>query len=294
MVRLQPLRAALARLVPDTVAVRRKYRKRNGCWPDLRGPRDFTEKLCWLKLNYVTDLQRQCADKIAVRDYVTDVVGPHILVSELARLECTDDLVPEAFGAAKFVAKTTHDSGGVVICRDRDGFDWAAARAKLSWHLGRDYYWHARERVYKGMKRRILVEEYLAPADESPLRDTKFWCIHGKVVLIEALAVTFTGMSQGASRQVFFDRDWQPVDVQRVHPAPDVLPSSPVQLAQMIEIAEALSTPFPFARIDLFDVDKSVYFGEITFYPSGAHIRFRPDAAERQFGDMLKLPTASR
>ena len=252
-----------------------------------------SEKLCWLKLNHCTPLHEQCTDKLAVRDYVADRIGGDYLIPRLAVLERAADLRPETVGAPVFVAKATHDSNSVRVCRDRDSFDWPRARTFFRQRLRQNWYWEAREPAYRNIPPRILVEALLPSTPQQPLLDYKFWCLAGRVELIEVARMGLVAGAEGGRtevRQLFFGRDWTRRDVARQYPPIDGPVPRPERLDEMVAVAERLSAPFPFCRADLYEAEGRVRFGELTFYPSACYVRFRPDAEERRLGDLLALP----
>ena len=285
------LRRRATRLLPDERVVRSQYVKENGHAPDLITPRDLSEKLCWLKLNYCTPLQEQCADKLAVRSYVAETIGAEYLIPLIGTFDRASELRREAIANESFVLKVTHDSGGVMVVEDRGKHDWAEARAFFRRRLRQNYYYETRERVYRDVAPRILVEELLRP-DEGPLLDYKFWCFHGRVELVQNAIIP-----SGSAKQryhTYYDRDWRKLPVRRQYdPVPYDVPR-PKLLDEMIAVAERLSAPFPFCRTDLYLIGDRIWFGELTFYPSGGHVKFRPDSEERRLGDLLTLPAPTQ
>lgn len=295
-----PLRKRLARLVPARIAVARSYRRKNpGHRPDLRHPRDWSEKLCWLKLHGHTPLHARCADKLEVRGYVADRAGEEVLIPLLFHTDDAEAVTPGAIPARQFVLKTTHDSGGVVICRDRDGFDWARARDFLRWRMGINYYWNGREPGYRHLTPRVMAEALLPSAPGTALQDYKLWCFHGRVEMIQVMSTHAAfgadgfegvrGAGDGVS-DAFMSRDWARLPYVLNKPPMPRDPARPRTLERMIALAEALSSPFAFVRVDLYDSGGQPWFGEMTFFPSAGTSRFRDPAVERRLGDLITLP----
>ncbi len=276
----------LERALPDRLAVEEQYRRRNGFRPDLVTPRDLSEKICWMKLHGMTALHRQCADKVAVRDYVRDCMGDGLLAREILVTDDPADLDPERIPDRRFVAKANHDSGTILICRDRDRFDWAAAREKARQGLARDFSQRYREKQYQGIKPRILVEEFIESDDGGDLEDFKIFCFHGEPVLVQVDRDRFVG-----HRQAFFDPHWRRLPVRRAYPAVEGAVPRPDQLGEMLDAAATLSRPFPFCRVDLYAAQGRIWFGELTFTPDAGLGRFHPPSFERQMGDLLDLDT---
>lgn len=144
--------------LPDRLYVRRQYEEIVGTRLDLDHPETLSEKIQWLKLRDATPLHTRCADKIGARDYVRELRGGDHLIPALLITDRLSDVAPKRIGAERFVAKTNHDWGGVVICRDRASFDWAAARRKLRSHLRRRFWKVNRELAYKDIAPAIIVE----------------------------------------------------------------------------------------------------------------------------------------
>jgi hypothetical protein len=275
----------LWRVLPDRWVVAHQYRLRNGRWPDLRDPRGYNEKILWLKLHDVTPLHTRCADKIAVRDYVAERWGADILTPALLISHDVEDLRPEAVTAERFVVKTNHDQGGVFICRDRAAFDWAGVRRQIARRMRHSPYDNLRERQYKDIRPGIIVEQFLEADGPEGLVDYKFNCFGGRPRFVQVNIGR-----QGNHVQLFYDLDWRKLPCWRTYP--DITPDAarPPNLARMVEIAAALSAPFAFARVDLYDLGHAIRFGEITFHPGGGLKLFHPPEWERRIGDMLDLP----
>lgn len=276
-------RAALRRVLPPSWFLKRIYLRKTGAPLDLRNPRDFSAKLQWLKLYGHTPLHTVCADKIAVRAHVAAQGLGHLLVPALLETHDPGDLRPERVRANRFVAKTNHDSGGVIVCRDAAAFDWEAARRSLAARMRRNFYYVNFEPQYRDIRPGVLVERLLGDG-RGDLPDYKLFCFNGRVGLIQIDADRSV-----RHRQAFFDRDWRRMPVRRFHPQIEGDPPAPAGLATMIDAAETLAAPFRFCRVDFYDVEGRVWFGEITFHPSSGYFRFQPPEWERRIGDMLDL-----
>ena len=160
--------------MPDKSYLSLVFRLSLGYWPDFENPKTFNEKLNWLKLYDRKPLYTQLVDKYAVREYIAEKIGEQYLIPLVGGPwnsvdEIDFDALPE-----QFVLKTTHDSGGVVICRDKSSFDVEAAKARLAGHLKREYFWGKREWPYKNVKPRIIAEKYMVDSEDAELRDYKF------------------------------------------------------------------------------------------------------------------------
>ncbi len=272
-------------LLPDRRCIERQYRSFVGEPLNLEQPRLLGEKVQWLKLHDVTPLHTICADKIRAREFVRERVGDEHLIPALLVSDTPDDVNPDTIRAERFAAKCNHDWGGVVLCQDRERFDWTAARAKLSRHFRTPFWKMFRERAYKGIVPGIIVETLLQSADGGLPRDYKFFCFHGEPVMIQVV----DGRG-GSPTWTMYDLDWTILPIRRRgRPRSDTAHDQPESLARMLDIAAALSTPFRFCRVDLYDAGGRIYFGEIAFYPEAGYRPFEPLEIERELGDRLRL-----
>lgn len=254
---------------------------------NLKKPTTFNEKLQWLKLYDRNPLYTKLVDKYAVKDYVASVIGREYIIPTIAVWDKVED-IDLSMLPNQFVLKTTHDSGGVCICRDKDSFDFENAKEKLDHSLHYDYYKLAAEWPYKNVYRRIMAEEYLEPApDVKDLFDYKFFCFDGEVKFFK---IDFNRQSN--HRANYYDRDGEliPFGEEVYPPEPDKKIEIPSNLQEMIKLAERLSQGMHFCRIDLYNIKEKVYFGEITLYPAGGFGRFSPDNYDEFIGNMLTLP----
>jgi hypothetical protein len=287
------LRRRFLRAVPDGVFVPWQYRVHNGRPADLRAPRDLSEKLCWMKLHYMTPLQVQCSDKLRARDYVAATVGADKLVPLIMTTQRVEDVNPSRITQDKFVVKANHDSGGVFLCNGRESFDWEQVRRLLCQRLRQNFYYETRERVYRDIVPSILVEEHLGTFSDEPVVDYKLWTFGGRAEFFQISKFVKENNRTVGNFHLFLDRDWQKLPIKKHMPLLEVAPPRPGGLDALIETAEALAAPFPFCRVDLYHVAGQVWFGELTFYPSGGFTRFSPDDWERRLGDLVPLPEAN-
>lgn len=266
---------------PDRIAVEDSYFEAMGRRPDLKAPKRYTEKLQWQKLYDHNPLYHTLVDKAAVKPYVASLIGEEHIVPTLAiwdRAEDVDwDSLPE-----KFVLKCTHDSGSALVCTDKASFDREAATRHLSRCLRRRYWIRDREWAYKGVRPRIIAEAYIG----ENIRDYKFFCFNGRP---EVMFVASDRASASEETKFdFFDMEWKRLDIRNGHPNSAVPPSRPEHFEQMRELAAALSRGMMQVRIDFYEIDGRVYFGEYTFYHWGGLVPFEPDSADEWMGDFEK------
>lgn len=253
----------------------------------LDNPKRFTEKIQWLKLYNKSAECTMMADKFAVKKYISDTLGEQYVIPLLGVYERFDDIVfselPE-----QFVLKTTHDSGGPVICKDKSTFDIEEAKKKLSGRLKINYFYKGREYPYKNIPPRIIAEQYMED-EYGELRDYKFFCFNGFVKIFKIDSGRY---SHHQANYYNTQREYLPFGESHFKfSPPNGDPQFPENLDEMIGMAETISKKFPFVRVDFYNVKGKIYFGEITFHPAGGLDRFVPDEWDFILGDMLSLPT---
>ena len=271
----------------DEEFIKKKYRSVFGKYPDLKSPKTYNEKLQWLKLYDRKDLYTTLVDKFAVKSYVAAIIGEQYIIPTLGvfdRFEDIDfDKLPE-----RFVLKCTHDSGGLVICKDKSKLDKDKARETINASLKNDYYLHSREWPYKNVPRRIIAEEYLVDESGYELKDYKFFCFDGNV---RALLVASDRIVEGEKTKLdFFDADFNHLALERGHSNSGKTIKKPEGFEEMKRLAEKLSEGFYHLRVDLYNINGKIYFGELTFFPAGGMTKFEPEKWDTIFGDWLVLP----
>ena len=281
------LRRAMG-LLPDEMFIRLNYLRRMKQWPDLKNPTTYNEKLQWLKLHDRQPLYTQLVDKYAVRRFVAERIGGEYLIPLVGGPwdsfdEIDFDALPE-----KFVLKCTHDSGGLLICRDKRALDREKARRRISQSLQQNFYYHNREWPYKDVQPRIIAEAYMEDASTSELRDYKFFCFGGEPKMLFVASDRQTAGEE--TKFDFFDMDYNHLDLRNGHPNAAVPPEKPVQFGLMRELAQKLSQGIPHVRVDLYEVNGRVYFGEMTFYHWSGMVPFDPPEWDERLGSWIRLP----
>ena len=256
---------------------------------NLDNPQKYTEKLQWLKLYDHRPEYTTMVDKYAVKQYVADRIGAEYVIPLLGVWERVEDIDFDSL-PNRFVLKTTHDSGGLVICKDKSQLDIRAAKKKLAYFLKRKYYDYNREWPYKNVKPRIIAEEYMEDDTYKELRDYKFFTFGGvpKVLYIAQ------GRGKGEPTVAdFFDMDFNHLPFTIDHDMADVPPAKPECFELMKELAAKLSDGTPQLRVDFYEVNGKVYFGEMTFFHCSGLAPFHPEEWDRIFGDWVILPEKS-
>lgn len=256
---------------------------------NLMHPETYNQKLQWMKLNYRVPDEWKLVDKAEVKSIVAEQIGEEHVIPTLGVYNSLEDIdfdgLPESF-----VLKCTHDSGGVVLVKDKSSFDEAAAREKLQRTMNRNYFYSGREPHYRHIKPRIIIEPYLEDQARGQLLDYKFFCFDGEV---RALFVA-SDRASGHVKFDYFDAEFKPLHIRQPYPNSSVLPIKPDRYEQMLELSRKLSKGHPHVRVDLYEINGKVYFGELTFYHFGGTQPFRPSKWDQTFGDWLTLPKPMR
>lgn len=259
---------------------------------NLKQPKTFNEKLQWLKINDRKPLYTSLVDKYEAKIFAADIIGEDHVIPTLGVWERVEDIDFDAL-PDQFVLKCTHDSGGLVICRDKSKLDKDGARKKIERCMKRNYYWSSREWPYKNVNPRILAEEYMDDENAvAGLTDYKFFCFNGvpKMLYVSqgledhaTASISFYDME---GREMPFHRDdFKPIEGEMVLPA---------NFAAMKETAAemAKSVGSPFVRIDLYSVRGQMYFSEVTFSPCSGMLPFEPKEWDQKLGEWIDLGNA--
>ena len=273
--------------LPDEVYLKVAYKALMGKSLNLERPTTYNEKLQWLKLYDRRPEYTDMVDKFAVKRVVAQQIGEQYVIETLGLWDRFEDIdfstLPD-----KFVLKCTHDSGGLVICRDKAKLDLNAAREKIERSLKRNYFWQGREWPYKNVKPRIIAEKYMEDSSTQELRDYKFFAFNGEA---KVLFVATERNNPGEETKFdFFDMDYNHLDIKNGHPNAAITPQKPEQFELMRELSEKLSRGIPQLRVDFYEVNGRVYFGELTFFHWGGMKPFDPPEWDEIFGSWLTLP----
>lgn len=276
----------LTDFIPDSVMIRMQYKLATGRRLNLKTPKRFTEKLQWYKLYYRDPLMTQCVDKYEVRKYVSSRGYEEILIPEFGVFDSSNDIDFEVL-PNRFVLKTSNGSHTNLFCNDKSRLDINAARKSLDYWLTKKTVKAGREWPYYNVKPRIICEKYLENDKNNELIDYKFICFGGKVewVFVNADRNSNEGMRFG-----IYDREFKHLPYRRKGLRDtDSTFSKPLNYEKMIEIAESLSEKFPHVRIDLYNLDGYIYFGEMTFFHGSGYVDFDPDEFDFILGEKFIL-----
>lgn len=272
-------------MLPDKLYLGIQYKKRIGRKLNLDNPKSFNEKLQWLKL-----YDRNCdyvklVDKYLVKEYLSRKIGEKYVIPTIGVWDCVDQIDFDAL-PNQFVLKCTHDSGGVIVCKDKRTFDVDKAKKTLKKSLRRDYFYHGREWPYKKVKRRVIAEQYMVDDSGYELKDYKLMCFNGQV------KCSFTCSNRtckGGLYVNFYDKNWIPMPFERHYPKNPKEIDKPISYDKMVELAEVLSKGIPFVRIDFYEIEGNPYVGELTFYPGSGFEEFIPEEWDDILGDWIDL-----
>ena len=249
-------------------------------------PKKFNEKLQWLKLYNHDPLYTTLVDKYAVKGYVEKQIGAEYVIPTIATYERVEDIDWDSL-PNQFVIKCNHDSFSYVICKDKSQLDRKAAEKRLGHALKVNYYRIAREWPYKNVKRKIIVEKYIEDPS-GDLKDYKFFCFNGKVKAM--FIATDRQKGPAAARFDFFDENYNHLPMVSEHPNAEVTPVKPENFELMKSLAEKMSQGIPFVRVDFYDTQGKVLFGEFTMFHHGGTATFDPEEFEYKFGSWINLP----
>lgn len=262
-----------------------QYYLKNGVRPDLKNPKEFMEKTLWLKLNYYTENYGNYADKFEVRAYVENKIGNKYLNDIFGVYDSISNINFEVL-PNQFVLKGTHGSGYNIIVKDKNELNIEKTKKKLNQFLSENYYHKFREKIYKDLKPKILVEKYVSEIDSDSLIDYKFHCFHGKAKYV------FVQKDKSKNlRKSFYDMNWNQIlpenYIEAFHEAEFKKPDN---FDEMIQVAEKLSEGFIFLRVDLYSIEDKIIFGELTFFSNGGLVRSSVEGFNKEFGDLMHLP----
>ncbi len=279
-------------VIPQAFTCGLTYYISMGEWPDLKHPRNFNEKINWLKVYYRDSLMIRCADKYSVREFVAENGFEDILVPLIGIYDYFDEIdfcaLPD-----RFAMKCTNGCGSNLICQNKQLLDIACTKKQFQKWFKEKIGYISGEYHYNYIKPRIIVESNLCDdAGILPI-DYKFYCFNGEPHCICVYADRDPITQE--TRRCYFDTNWKPLDYcTDRYKTENSRFSRPENLEYMVEIARKLSSYFPFVRVDLYEVNSHVYFGELTFTPTGGRGKAYNPYCNKLMGDLLKLPKANK
>ena len=274
----------LYRKLSDEAFLKRKYKMIFQRELNLETPQTFNEKLQWLKLYNRRPEYTRMVDKQGVKQLVAEKIGQEYIIPTLGVWDSFDEIDFESL-PEQFVLKCTHDSGGLVICRDKAKLDVEAARKKIQKSMRRNYYYSSREWPYKNVKPRIIAEVYMQDGQTLSLPVYKIFNFGGEPRIIQ----TIQNDKTKEETIDYFDVDWNVLQMRQNFPNSNVPLARPEKLQEMLQLARELSKGFPFLRTDFYVINGRVYFSEYTFYSDSGLAKFYPEKWDKQLGDWILL-----
>ena len=277
----------------DETILKERYKKSFNREIDLSNPKTLNEKIIWLKLNDRTPLHTKCADKYEVRGYIEDKIGSEYLVPLYFQTYNFKDIRPENLPNEACIIKTNNDSGGGIFVYDKAQLNYDEAQQKLKRRLAVNYYRRSKEWQYKNIKPCVIVEKLLQTNEGSIPLDFKIHCLTGKPRMIQV----DVGRGTKNHYRNWYNTNWErePYKWSSVKPNGKFTDPSteevakPQLLNKMLELSEILAQPFPYVRVDWYDVDDKLYFGEMTFHHDGGNQPIIPEEWDNKLGSLVEL-----
>ena len=282
---LKLFRMGILNILPSKLYLKIKYKIYFNRRLNFRNPQTFNEKLQWLKINDRKENYTDLVDKYQVKKIICNLIGDEHIIKTIGIYDKYDEIdfskLPN-----KFVMKCTHDSGGIVICKDKNSFNHIEARKKIEDNLKKNYFWLGREWPYKKVKPRIIIEEYIeTPNGESP-NDYKFFCFNGEP---KCYKIDFDRFKNHGANYYDVNGNLLPFGEVKIPPNFDKKIEQPKNIDIMLDFAKKLSKNIPFVRVDFYEVNEKVLFGEMTFYPASGMGKFTDESADILLGEWLKI-----
>lgn len=273
--------------IPSDIFIKIQYRMATGKKLNISCPKTFNEKIQWLKIYDRNPIYGIIADKYKVRKYIAEKVGEKYLVPLLGVWDSPDEINIDEL-PNEFVLKNNHDSGGVFICKNKEEFQIDRIKRLLYKRMKTNYYDVSREWSYKNIERRIIAEKYLIDKKLGELRDYKFFCFAGEPKYVQVDFDRFTNHKRN-----IYDLDWNFIDLKIKCPNDSKkIIERPIHFKEMLDVARKISADMPQLRVDLYEVDGRVYFGEATVYHGGGFEEFTPSYFELEWGKLIDLSFA--
>lgn len=277
----------IQRIFPAKVYLSLRYKLIFGRWINWNNPTAFTEKLQWLKLNYYGRKESILVDKIKVKEYIEETLGAEYIIPTIEEWDSASNidfnLLP-----SEYVLKCNHDSGSIHFHRKDAPINRAKAIKELNKVLKTNYYWTGRETPYRYVKPKVFAECMLKSDTMGDIRDYKFFCFNGEPKVFK---IDFNRFDNHMANYFDIDGNLLPFGLRDTYPSEKVELEIPQNLSEMVAIARKIAKGLPFARVDLYNIDGKIIFGEITLFPTSGFGRFTDDNWDKIMGSWLILPT---
>lgn len=276
-----------SRILPQKSFLKMHYKHETGKALNLENPIDFSEKIQWLKIYYKPPILTQLVDKYEVRSYVSDRVGERYLNEMYGVYRRPEDINFSAL-PKKFILKATHGWDMNLVIKNDENLDISRiTEITRKWLATNHYYNTGMEWAYKNIKPGLIAENFMVEKGRHAISDYKFYCFNGVPKMVQL------DMDRGGNAHSirYYDLNWErlPFVIKGNTVSEDNI-EKPKNFDKMIEIARELSTGFPFVRVDLYNIEGKIVFGEMTFYPGDGRTQLEPERYNRIYGDYIKLP----
>lgn len=249
-------------------------------------PQTYNEKLQWLKIYDRQDRYTKMVDKYEAKNYVKNIIGQEYIIPTIGIYDKFEDINFDKL-PQQFVMKCTHDSGGLVICKDKNKLNLKETKKKIDKCLKVNYFNCWKEWPYKNVKPRIIIEKYMSNSDSEGINDYKFFCFNGKVKLL--FIATDRVREDEETKFDFYDENFNHLPIKNGHPNAIILPSKPINFEKMKKLAEILSTDIPHLRVDFYEINGKIYFGELTFSHWAGMVPFEPEEYDLILGNWIDI-----
>ena len=273
--------------VSEETFIKVRFRLHMGYWMDMKNPKTYNEKLQWLKLHDRRPEYTKMVDKVEAKKYVANIVGDKYIIPTIGVWNSVDEIDWDSL-PSQFVIKSTGDSGGVIVCKDKSAFNQKQAVEKLNALGNRRYNKYSGEYPYEKVPHRFIAEQYMEDESGTELKDYKFFCFDG----VPKLLFVATGRQKDDTRFDFYDTEFNHLPIKNGHENADEWPVKPNNFEEMLTVAAQLSNGISHVRVDLYNINGKIYFGELTFFHWSGIVPFEPVEWDEKMGEWLNLPKA--
>lgn len=275
-------------ILGDEYITRRKYKKVFDKELDLINPKTLTEKIQWLKLNVHENFHTICADKYAARE-IWKKYGDDGLIPVAFITDRWEELKKENIPQYPCIVKCNSGSGEYQIIRNREKVDYKDLQKKCRRWMAGNFYYASQEWQYKNIKPCIIVEKLLMDKNGKIPNDYKLHCINGKVEFVYCSVDR-----EGKNYRSIYSPDWKRLNIEWVavedhkgYFGADI--ECPKSFNRMLEIAEDIAKNFAYVRVDFYDIEGQLYYGEITLHHGSGFDTFEPSSYDMYYGGKLDL-----
>lgn len=272
-------------IMPDKLYLQWLFFRKFHRFINWKDPKTFNEKLQWLKIYNRNPEYTKMVDKYAVKNMVSERIGEAYVIPTYGVWKNFDEInfnnLPN-----RFVLKCTHDSGGLIICKNKDELNYSEVKERLNNSLKKDYFLYGREWPYKNVPRRIIAEQFVSDGKNAVLPVYKFMCFNGEPKIIQ----TIQNDKQPNESIDYFDVEWNLLEIKQGFPNSEKPYTKPKKLEEMLNIARVFAKNHPFLRVDMYEVDDVIKFSEFTFYSDGGLMPFEPFGWDEKLGEWIVLP----